>query len=99
MGLDKTIDRFISDRVSADHSIGVQIQFVMDNIEHLEKVDKRGNRVPLAKRLFNKMLNNEDLADWERSAIDDLYEQTMRGYDLPAIGKHIDKKRKALRFG
>ena len=99
MGLERVADRFISDRASADGSIRVQLQFVMDNIEQLAKVDKRGNRVPLARRLFKKMLNDEELADWERAAIDDLYEQTMRGYDLPSVGKHIDKKRRGLRFG
>jgi hypothetical protein len=98
-GVDKVTERFSSDRASANNSIRLQLQFVIDNIDHLEMVDRRKSKVPLANRLFAKLLDGEDLLDWERTAIDDLYECTMKGYDLPSVSKHIDKKRKRLRFG
>jgi hypothetical protein len=98
-GLIRITDRYSTDRRSADKSIRVQMQFILDNIDHLGVVDRRGTKVKLAQQIADKMIRNEELLEWERSAIDGLYEDTWKGYGMPSVQKHIDKKRKGLKFG
>jgi hypothetical protein len=99
MSLVRVTDRYSTDRHSADKSISFQVQFILDNIEHLEAVDRRHTKVKLAQQIGNKMKNGEQLLEWERAAIDGLYEDTWKGYGMPSVQRHIDKKRKGLRFG
>jgi hypothetical protein len=98
-GLIRITDRYTSDRTTADTSIKIQMQFIIDNIDKLQIVDRRNTRIPLARKLFEKLIAGEELLEWERGAIDGLYEDTMKGLDFPAVGKHIDKKTRSLRFG
>ena len=75
------------------------MQFIIENIDHLEAVDRRHTKVKLANQIASKLQNNETLLDWERSTVDGLYEDTWKGYGMPSVQKHIDKKRKGMRFG
>lgn len=97
-GLRQVRDRYEREH-SAAGSIAMQMQFVIDNILHLRKVDRRGTKEVLAIALYHKMLRKIALQEWEISAVDDLYELTWRGYGEPHVMKHQDRRRKGLRFG
>jgi len=98
-GLVRKIDRYTSDRASADNSIRVQIQFVMDNMESLQRVDRSGWKRKRANEIFNTLLHGGELTEYDRRDADCLYEAVWKGAGELSIGKHIDKKRKGLRFG
>ena len=98
-GFVKYVDRYTSDRASADNSIRVQIQFVMDNMESLKRVDRSGWKEKRANEIFNTLLHGGELTEYDRRDADSLYESVWKGSGELSIGKHIDKKRRGLRFG
>jgi hypothetical protein len=93
MGLARTPDRFLSDRASADVSIRAQMDFVYTHRQYIS-----AKSLKKTEELREKVNRKEYLEDWERSEIENIYEQVMAGMELPSVEKHYDKRRKGLRF-
>jgi hypothetical protein len=94
-GLKRVTDRYISDKKSALISTQFQLDFVRANMKWLALKDKKGKWKLFIESLPLKV---ESISVKQRTKIEDAYELTMKGYNLPSINKHIDRKRKGLRF-
>jgi hypothetical protein len=95
-GLKQIRDQYSSDKSVALRSTEVQVKFIKDNLKYLARVDKKGSH-----RKFMDELPGEVtlLADWQRSRVEKIYELVFKGYDMPAVNEHVDRKRKGLNFG
>jgi hypothetical protein len=94
MSLKPKSDAYASDRTSAQKSTQFQIDFVRDNFAWLAKVDKHGTH----RKFMDEIGPVAFLKDWEVSRIEKIYELVWKGYEMPAVNEHVDKKRKGLRF-
>lgn len=92
-------DRFESDRRVADGSIRIQLDVVLANLHHLRKVDKRGRMEQAAHDFDAALKRGDELTPAQRNYVDGIYEKTMSGAMLPSVTRHIDKKRRGLKFG
>ena len=74
-----------------------KLKFVMANLKALSGVRNGDKKVKLARDCDKRLKTGEGLLDWMYSAIDDLYESTMKGMGLPSIETHRDRPRCNLR--
>lgn len=95
MGLKRVTDSYSSDKSQALNSTRIQIQTIKDNLQYLRRVDKKGTH----EKFIMELGPVESLQDWERSRVEKVYELTWKGYGLPSVNEHIDKKNKGLNFG
>ena len=95
MTLKRITDSYSSDKAIALKSTEVQIKFINDNLKWLAKVDKKGTH----QKFMQELGPVGGLKDWEISRIEKIYELVWKGYDMPSVNEHIDKKNKGLRFG
>lgn len=99
MPLDRRFDKYESDRRQADVSVRANLDFILQNLTHLRKVDRNG-RMENAARSFKAMLDNgEELTPGQRSYTEGIYEKVWRGAGYDSVNVHADKKRRGLKFG
>ena len=93
-------DHFASDKALAYRSARAKLDFVMQNIAWLKRVDNAQHRAENAARNFLMLLKNgEDLTPGQLAYCDGLYEQTMRGAGYEGLKVHSDRKQRSLKFG
>ena len=99
MPLERRYDRYESDRRQADASLRWQLDFILQNLGHLRKVDRNGRMEKAAMDFDEAIKRGEELTPGQRNYCDGIYEKVMLGAGFPAVSKHIDKKRRGLKFG
>jgi len=93
-------DRYSSDKEIAQKSTQFQIQFVLDNLKWLRKVDKNGYYEKRIEELKHRVFTKTMLYPNEKKTIDDAVELVYRGYGLEdAKVTAFVKRRKGLNFG
>jgi hypothetical protein len=92
-------DHFSNDHDRAHRTARVQMEFVIENIHHLRKVDRDGRAEKAARSFLVLLKNGESLNPGQLSYADGIYEQTMKGAGFPSVNVHADKKRRSLKFG
>ena len=97
--LERRIDPFERSKTHAVNSARLQLQFILDNRHHLQKVDRTGRKLQAAEEFQERMNRGEQLTPAQFAYIDGIYEATWKGLNLPSVGAHIDRKRKGLRYG
>lgn len=87
-------------RRSALISAKANAQFILDNIEALQKLDTPQHKHEKAARSFSILLRNgEELTPGQYSYLESIYEMVMGAKGLPSVKVHSDRKRKSLKFG
>lgn len=100
MGVDqRPRDQFSSTKNTALSAVKMQVAFVLANTKHLAAVDKRGTYLTKVRQIDALLKAGEEIAPWQYSVAEEAYERTMKGYNMPAVETHKDKRRKGLRFG
>jgi hypothetical protein len=95
----KPADRFSSDKEQADASLKSQLDFILANVDHLRTLN-RGKKMEQAARSFKILLaEGENLTPGQRSYCEGIYETVMRAAGLEGVDRHVDKKRRSLKFG
>jgi hypothetical protein len=95
----KPADRFSSDKDQADASLKAQLEFILANVDRLQAIDQ-GRRMERAARSFKVLLDaGEDLTPRQRAYSESMYEQVMKVCGFQGVDRHIDKKRRGLKFG
>ena len=92
-------DRYSNDRARAHRTARVQLEFVIQNVQHLRRLDTRGRAENAAQSMLMLLKNGETLSPGQLSYADGLYEQTMGAAGYGSMRVHVDKKRKGLKFG
>lgn len=95
MSLKRITDRYSSDKAIAQSSTQIQINFILANMEWLDRVDKKG----VHRKFMEGLGPVNSLADWEISRVERIYELVWKGYEMPSVNVHVDKKRKGLNYG
>jgi hypothetical protein len=92
-------DRYSSDKPTAQKSLEIQVQFVLDNLKWLRKVDKNGFYEKRIEELKHRVFTKTMLYPKEKKTIDDAVELVYRGYGWKdAKVTAFVKRRKGLRF-
>mgnify|MGYP001132213578 CR=1 FL=1 len=82
----------------AQRSAKAQLEVIMANLMHLEKV-RNGSELCDKARQFNELVKkNIKLSPKQLSFVDSIYEKMMKGAGYENCTLHIDRKRKGLRF-
>lgn len=89
---------YSNDTVRARNTAKIQIEFALDNLETLLINDKKKTNVKALISFIKMLINHEPFTKNQLSYIDGIYETVMKGYGLPSISLHIDKKRKGIRY-
>lgn len=93
-------DRYSSDKPSAQKSLEIQVQFVLDNLKWLRKVDKNGYYEKRIEELKHRVFTKTMLYPNEKKTIDDAVELVYRGYGLEdaKVTAHV-RRRRGVRYG
>lgn len=76
MGVDRVRDPFARNKDQALETAKIQLEFILDNVEHLRKVDK-GSKMETAATDFEKQLKDGiPFTPGQYSYIDGIYEKT-----------------------
>jgi hypothetical protein len=94
MSLKPKNDSYSSDRAIALKSTLAQLEFILANMKYLDRVDRTGSH----RKFLEDLGPVAGLADWQISRIEKIYELVWKGYDMPSVNDHVDKKRRGLRF-
>ncbi|MBW7887436.1 MAG: hypothetical protein H3C35_03620 [Bacteroidetes bacterium] len=94
MSLRPKNDVYSNDKSSALNSTKAQLDFIRANMKWLARVDKNGTHA----KFIQEVGPVEGMQDWERAKIEKIYEMVWKGYEMPAVNEHVDKKRKGLRY-
>lgn len=93
-----TRNTYSSDKERAQNTAKIQIEFCVVNISSLRRIDRK-EKMEKALLSFVEMKSNyEPFTPGQLNYIEGIYEATMKGFDLPSIGLHIDKKKKGIRY-
>ena len=84
---------------TAQRTAEMQLQFVLANLHHLQKVDKAEKMEKAAKDFKRDIDHHLLLTPGQLSYVDGIYEATMRGAGYPSAALHFDKKRRGLKYG
>jgi len=89
---------YSNDKLLAQNSAKIQLEFCRLNVEYLRKVD-RNSKMGKALTSFEEMRKrNESFSPNQLKYIDGIYEAIWKGSDFPSVPMHIDKKKKGLRY-
>jgi len=89
---------YSNDTDRARNTAKIQIEFALDNLETLLIIDKKKTKLKALVSFIKMLINHEPFTKNQLSHIDGIYETVMKGYGLPSISLHIDKKRKGIRY-
>lgn len=82
----------------AQKSAKAQLEVIMANLKHLEKV-RNGSELCKRAREFNDIVKrNVKLSPGQLSFVEGIYEKMWKGAGYESCTLRIDKKRKGLRF-
>lgn len=100
MAVNRVTERSSSDKASAQSSLEYQVQFVLDNLKYLRRVDPKGYHEAQIQELKHRVFTKTDLFPSEKKTIDKVFELTWRGYDMPdAVPTAHVRRRKGLNYG
>lgn len=89
---------YSNDKLLAQNSAKIQLEFCRHNVEYLRKVD-RNNKMENVLTSFEGMRKrNESFSPNQLKYIDGIYEAIWKGADFPSVPMHIDKKKKGIRY-
>lgn len=92
-------DQFERSAEQARKTARIQAEFIIQQIDHLRKVD-RNKRMETAARSFLTLLEaGEDLTGNQLSFLESIYERCWAGAGYPSAGVHVDQKKTLMRFG
>ena len=99
MALQSRADRSTSDKASAQSSLEYQVQFVLDNLKWLRRVDPTGYHERQIKELQHRVFTKTELFPNEKKIIDKAFELAWRGYDMPdAVPTTHVRRKRSLRY-
>lgn len=99
MPVDRLTSRFERSRTQARNSARAQLDLILANEPVLLALRGGRKRLEAAKDISALMEQGEALSPGQYSYIDSIYEAMWRSAGFESVSTHIDKKRKALRFG
>lgn len=88
--------RFVNDKEQAQRSAREQLKIIMANKEKLLSV-RNGQRHLLAAIQFSE--TKEEFTPNQLAYIENIYEKIWKGAGFESVDRHIDKKKKGLRYG
>jgi len=94
MSLRPKSDRYSSDKESAQASTRYQINFMKQNLKYLRRVDKKGGY----EKFIVELGPAEGLLSWQISKVEKVFELVWKGYDMPSVNEHVDRKPKGLKY-
>ena len=75
------------------------MEFVIENIQHLRKVDAQGRAEKAARNFLTLLKGGGELTPGQMSYVDGLYEQTFRGAGFEGLNVHSDRRKRSLKYG
>ena len=97
--VDQVRDTYSSDAAQAQRSCRDQFAIIVSNIEYLEAMDPKGTHEKFLDSITDDVENKRDLADWQMARLDAIYERMMKGFGLPSVPVHQDRRRKGINYG
>lgn len=89
---------YSSDKNVSRNSAIIQIEFALNNLDALRSKDKDHSKERALFSFAIMLRNDETFTGGQLKYIDGIYETVMKGYNLPSVGMHIDKKRRGIRY-
>lgn len=72
----------------------MKVRFIVDNLNHLRRVDRRGKLERVAVNFNTIISRGEDLTPAQHSYLDGIYDKTMEGAGFGAINVHSDRRKR-----
>lgn len=82
----------------AQRSAKAQLEVIIANLKHLEKVRNGSELCKRAREFNDKVSKGLKLSPNELSFVEGIYEKMWKGAGFGSCTLHIDRKRKGLRF-
>lgn len=92
------ITHFDHGQEQAQRSAKAQLEVIIANLKHLEKVRNGAELCKRAREFNDKVSKGLKLSPNELSFVESIYEKMWKGAGYDSCNLHIDRKRRGLRF-